>query len=286
MDVSLKNIYDFVFREVSNALVDKSECRSIVLFILGKFFLCNLSDVISEKKVSVDKEHFVECIENIVLRLKNAEPIQYILGECVFGDVKLFVDKNVLIPRQETEEMVYRILKEFDLSGKKIVDIGTGSGCIAINIKKVCNSADVIGVDISKDALCVAKKNAGMNNVDVEFRNLDMFGKEIENIWADVIISNPPYVCESEKKDISDRILKYEPHSAIFVKDDDPFIFYRRLKELFVKCVKSAGLIFCEINEKFGNYILGLFSDLKLKRLEINKDMNGKDRWLVAEKYD
>ena len=181
-------------------------------------------------------------------RLKTHEPIQYVLGKTTFMDLEFKVNSSVLIPRPETEELVRLILKE-NLDGKEILDIGTGSGCIAISLAKNLPNAKVSALDISKDALKVAEENARINNVDIELINADIFEYQSAKKY-DVIVSNPPYVTESEKTLMKQNVLNYEPEIALFVEDNKPLKYYKEIFNFSHNNLRDKGFLFFEINNK------------------------------------
>ena len=279
-----QDLYDYIFKSIIFIIQDKKESDGICKLIFTKVFNFSEIDIFLNKNIkNFDKDK----IDNIISRIKKKEPIQYILGVCDFLDCELFVNENVLIPRQETQEMVYRICHENNFKNKNVLDLCCGSGCIAIAVKKYFPQANVVAVDISEKALEVAKKNAFKNNVEINFYRCDIFSKNIlktNNI--DVIISNPPYVCEKEKENMGENILKYEPESALFVKNDNPLIFYKRILEILPKILNSHGAVFCEINEAFANEVMSLFHNITFKEVKINKDINDKNRWISAIGYE
>ena len=215
--------------------------------------------------------------------LKN-KPIQYIIGETEFCDLKFKVNENVLIPRPETSELVYKIVERQKTKDKRqlsILDIGTGSGCIAISLAKNIPGSKVHALDISEKALEVAKENAINNNVDVTFINDDILSlKNNIDTKFDIIVSNPPYVRELEKADMRDNVLNWEPHNALFVSDNDPLIFYRNILEFAKTHLNENGEIWFEINEYLGKEMTDLCKEYGFSDIEIFKDFRGKERGL------
>ena len=219
--------------------------------------------------------------------LKN-KPIQYIIGETEFCDLKFKVNENVLIPRPETSELVYKIVERQKTKDKRqlsILDIGTGSGCIAISLAKNIPGSKVHALDISEKALEVAKENAINNNVDVTFINDDILSlkNNIETKF-DIIVSNPPYVRELEKAEMRDNVLNWEPHNALFVSDNDPLIFYRNILEFAKNNLKQNGEIWFEINEYLGKEMTDLCKEYGFSDVEIFKDFRGKERIVKVNK--
>lgn len=225
-----------------------------------------------------------EQVEQIINRLKRYEPIQYILGETEFYNLPFNVNPSVLIPRPETEELVDWLLRTEHAPGAHILDIGTGSGCIAIAVKKFRPEVNVTAVDISEEAIKTACRNALLNKVHVDFyvadvRDPDLFpGRRF-----DVFISNPPYVRESEKTRMEENVLAWEPEDALFVPDDDPLKQYRMIVALARKNLHSEGWLFLEINEKMGEEIQVLLRG-EFRNIEIENDINGKPRMVRARK--
>ena len=234
----------------------------------------------SHEKIS---ETDFEKIEAIILRLKNCEPIQYILGETEFYGLKLKVNPSVLIPRPETEELVQWIIKS-NLPGNSIIlDIGTGSGCIALALKSQLINAEVFGVDISENAMEVARQNALKNNLEVDFFQADILNwNEFEWKNFDIIVSNPPYIRESEKLQMRSNVLNYEPENALFVTDTDPLIFYKSIAAFAKKHLTKSGILFFEINENMGLEMNEMLVDFGFYDIEIRKDINGKNRMVCC----
>jgi release factor glutamine methyltransferase len=216
--------------------------------------------------------------QDIVSRLKKHEPLQYVLGESEFYGLTMKVNSDCLIPRPETEELVSWILKH---NFKNVVDIGTGSGCIAITLAKY-SDAQITAYDVSSDALNIAKENAKLNQVNVEFVKHDIFEEIDLKKSFDLIVSNPPYVLGSEKKLMNRNVLDYEPHLALFVSDDDALLYYQRIIEFSKAHLTNEGLLFFEINEQKGLEIKKLLEKNEFTDILIKKDMQGKNRMVKA----
>jgi release factor glutamine methyltransferase len=218
-------------------------------------------------------------------RLMRHEPVQYVLNEAWFCGLKFYVDKNVLIPRPETEELVEWVISncKFPVDTLSILDIGTGSGCIPIALKRKLRKAEVWSCDISEAALQVAKKNAETIGVDVNFLLLDFLNKEKRDQLPlfDIIISNPPYVPEKEKQQIRPNVLNHEPHTALFVPDNDALVFYKAIAEFGKDHLKPDGVIYAEIHEYLGEVVSNLFNSGGYRTV-IKKDMQGKERMVKA----
>jgi release factor glutamine methyltransferase len=267
--------------------IDKTEIESFFYILiehrlhLSKVdFLMNPNVIISQ----VDKDFF----SAVLLRLKNEEPIQYILNQTFFYSLLFEVDENTLIPRPETEELVEWIIKDQVLLKKKdlrILDIGTGSGCIPIALSKNISNSVVTTVDVSEKAIQVAKRNAKTNKVEVCFINDTILAPETINNTKyvfDVIVSNPPYVRNLEKQDIKNNVLAYEPHLALFVADDDALIFYDRITKYALKHLKKDGVLYFEINQYLGVATVELVKKIGFKNVQLRKDMFGNDRMIKA----
>ena len=232
-----------------------------------------------EKEFSQENE---EKFQNAIARLKNHEPIQYIMGETEFYGLLLKVNKHTLIPRPETEELVEWILtnSEFRIQNSELLDIGTGSGCIAISLAKNHPNSKISALDISEEALKIAHENAERNKVQIEFFQTDILKTQSLPKQFDVIVSNPPYVRELEKKQMQQNVLSFEPDSALYVKDDDPLLFYRAISQLAKTYLKPSGKLFFEINEYLADEMSLLLENEGFKSIEVKKDIFGKNRMI------
>ena len=240
-------LQDFKLKMISelSSIYDMDELNSIFNLLSEDYLKIPRSKILLANEIDLDESNqtlFLSALE----RLKTHEPIQYVLGKTTFMDLKFKVNSSVLIPRPETEELVRLMLKE-DLDGKEILDIGTGSGCIAISLAKNFSNAKVTAIDISKDALEVAKENAKLNNVNIEFINADIFQYKSQKKY-DVIVSNPPYVLESEKLLMKKNVLDFEPHLALFVDNIDPLLYYKEIINSLKDNLNVSGFFFFEIN--------------------------------------
>jgi release factor glutamine methyltransferase len=213
-------------------------------------------------------------------RLQNFEPMQYILGYEIFGDIKLKVNPTVLIPRPETLDLVNWIINS-ENTPKSILDIGTGSGCIAIALKKHYSSALVHALELSEDALQTAKENATMNDVEIGFEQSDILN-DLPKGKYDIIVSNPPYVSEKEKEEMRPNVLQYEPHLALF--SADPLLFYRRIAQVAKEILNAGGKLYFEMNEYYEHEISKVVSDEGYSNIEIKEDVFGKNRMIRGEK--
>lgn len=224
-------------------------------------------------------------IEIILQKLRAHVPIQYIFGHTEWMGLDLRVTPATLIPRPETAELVEWVLQMGDRDKQlKVLDIGTGSGCIALALKKAAPNWNVTGLDISEDALKVAKENAGRNNAEVHWLQADILSPHCpiasspHHLHFDIIVSNPPYICNCEKKDMDARVLDYEPHSALFVPDTDPLLFYRQIASL----VTSPAMLFFEINEAYGNEVCEMMAKMGYTDIQLKNDMYGKPRMVYG----
>lgn len=271
-----------------NNYYSKSEIQSFIYIIFEEYLNFSKIDLILKSDDLLEKSE-IENLENVVFQLQQQKPIQYIIGKTEFYNLEFFVDENVLIPRPETEELVEIILKNEQFNkNQNILDIGTGSGCIAISLAKNI-SAKVSAIDISKKALSIAKKNADYNNVNVNFIETNIlqnntYSTDNKSIAFDFIISNPPYVRESEKKLMKSNILDYEPDLALFVGDENPLIFYEAIAKFAENSLKKGGKIYLEINEFLSAETIDLFFKYNFTFAKSIKDLSGKDRFVYIIK--
>ena len=237
----------------------------------------------NEKEVP---DYIIVKINEIISELKEYKPIQYILCVTEFYGCNIKINKNTLIHRPETEEIVRWILDVTGSDSCKIIDIGTGSGCIAVALAKNNISAKVFASDYSEEALKVARTNAGINNTDITFFNFNINSPGTSDILDiyDIIVSNPPYVTESEKRQMKENVLKYEPNDALFVPDSNPLIFFRAILQFAQSKLKSGGDIFFEINERFGEQMVQLLEEFNYYNIILRKDINNKDRMIKGTK--
>ena len=231
------------------------------------------------------KELFLDAL----VELKNNKPIQYIIGETEFYGLPFKVNENTLIPRPETEELVDWVITSFDKQKEetqfKILDIGTGSGCISISLAKNLPETNVFALDVSKEALQTAKQNAEMNGVEVVFIHDDILNTNFSPLAVfDVIVSNPPYVRNLEKVEIKSNVLDNEPHIALFVDNENPLQFYKAICEFAQNNLKDEGVLYFEINEYLGQEMIQLLKEFGFKSIELKKDLFGKDRMIKGMK--
>ncbi|MDE5976173.1 MAG: peptide chain release factor N(5)-glutamine methyltransferase, partial [Muribaculaceae bacterium] len=223
-------------------------------------------------------------IDDILRRLLNHEPIQYITGTARFHGLDFFVSPDVLIPRPETEELVDMITDQAEgRQDLRVLDMGTGSGCIAISLARSLNFPKITAIDISERALEVAKRNAAQLKTDIRFIHADIFTWEPQQSF-DIIVSNPPYIDESEKTDMDDNVLLHEPHTALFVPDSDPLLFYRRIVAVAWEHLTDGGRLYFEINPRHSEAMKTLVEGFGFRQTVITRDSFGKERFLSAEK--
>ncbi|WP_423130281.1 peptide chain release factor N(5)-glutamine methyltransferase [Gaoshiqia sp. Z1-71] len=274
-------------REGLKDLYPEQEIEGFIRLIFSSLRNYNSTDLLlkQDELLSAD-EH--RRLAEIVTRLKQYEPVQYILGETEFYGLPFRVTADVLIPRPETEELVHWIANETAASNPVILDVGTGSGCIPVSLKKYFPAADVWACDISEKALAVAEKNARLNQVAVHFVHMDILNPVVPAAMPlpDILVSNPPYVTWNEKRQMQPNVIAYEPHTALFVPDDDPLKFYSALVEFGKKRLKKGGRIYWEINEAFGNECVRLLQSNGFENVRLKKDLNGKNRMVAAELYN
>jgi len=263
-------------------LYPETEIRSFSYLIIEKVTGFSRTEIFVNKYTlfSVEQQHV---IESIIEKLKKYIPIQYILGETEFFGLTFYVDESVLIPRPETEELVDWIRIENNRGGGlHILDIGTGSGCIAITLKHEFPDSVIDAFDISENALKTAKRNAVRNKLEVNFELVDILNApDFPNNW-DVIVSNPPYITEQEKDDILPNVLNHEPHLALFVPDNDPLLFYRNIALFARQHLQHNGKLYFEINRESGKECMDLLTGLGFNDIELKKDISGNDRMVRA----
>ena len=269
-------------------IYDAGEAESFFYLILEAKKQLKRIDLALNPDLTFSNEE-IQLWNSILEQLKEEIPVQYLLGKTSFYGLEFEVNENVLIPRPETEELVDWIIRSRKLSfdsaqddsGKiKILDIGTGSGCIAISLAKNIPNAQVFAIDVSEKALATAQKNAEINGVEVAFLEKNIL--EIEDLGQqfDIIVSNPPYVRELEKEEIKKNVLDNEPHLALFVDDNDALVFYRKIAELAQKNLSPNGQLFFEINQYLGKEMMELLEKMNFKNIELRKDIYGNDRMI------
>ena len=264
-------------------IYDEGEAESFFYLILEEKRQLKRIDLALNPELFFSEKEII-LWSSILEQLKLEIPIQYLLGKTSFYGLDFEVNENVLIPRPETEELVEWIIegnsKTERLKDLKILDIGTGSGCIAISLAKNIPNAKVYAIDVSEKALATAKKNAILNQVDVKFITQNILETEDLKEQFDIIVSNPPYVRNLEKQEIKKNVLNNEPHLALFVEDDDALIFYKKIAALAKKNLSDNGQLFFEINQYLGKDMVALLENMNFKNIELRKDIYGNDRML------
>lgn len=275
-----------IIKEAFNELVTllipiygQGEARSLTRIAFEDAF--KIFDFNSDMLFKKEHEPFYNEIKE---RLRNKEPIQYILGMADFYGYKFKVTPNVLIPRQETEELVFWIKEEVGKREVKILDIGTGSACIPISLKKLLPQANIHALDISEAALMVARENAKVLNTPINFFQQDILN---ESDWTalpkfDIIVSNPPYIPRKEQVILEDNVLQYEPHIALFVEDEDPLLFYRKIAHMGQTQLADGGSLFFELNTFTAKKVEQMLVEMNYKRVELRQDLSGNDRMIKA----
>jgi len=276
-------LQDFKLKMISelSLIYEMDELNSIFNLLSEEYLKIPRSKILLANEINLNESNqnlFLSALE----RLKTHEPIQYVLGKTTLMDLEFKVNSSVLIPRPETEELVRLILKE-NLDGKEILDIGTGSGCIAISLAKNLPNAKVTALDISEDALEVAKENAKLNNVEINFINADIFEYKSDKKY-DIIVSNPPYVLESEKVFMKKNVLDFEPNLALFVEDENPVKYYESIMNFSSNNLNLKGRIYFEINENLSYKLDALCEKYSYNSIICLKDNFNKNRILVLEK--
>lgn len=283
------------------SVYDASEAANIASLVMEHLTGLPRADRLLQKEEPLNV-HQLHHLTEFNQRLQHHEPVQYVLGETWFYGLKLFVEKNVLVPRPETEELVHWIVQDVKASGKdvfergpyeadktnsfKILDVGTGSGCIALALKKTMPAAEVWGCDSSEAALNIARRNASELDVRVDFVALDFLSEpeQAQLPSFEIIVSNPPYIPIKEKEELQNNVTRYEPHGALFVPDDDALVFYKALAQFGHRHLNKDGRVYVEIHEHYGNEVVHLFKSEGYSQVELRKDMQGKDRMVSAAK--
>lgn len=262
-------------------LYDDSEAQELFSLAAEHVLEVSTTKLRMLKPVFLPLDH-LNALRNILNELKNGRPIQHILGEAHFYGLVFKVSKNVLIPRPETEELIYWITETYvGKTNLKILDIGSGTGCIPIVLNKNLQDSEVLSIDVSPEAILIAQENAEKLHAKVDFQLADIFKFDSERKF-DVIVSNPPYIRDLEKRDMHTNVLEHEPHLALFVSDDDPLVFYRAIADLAKTNLCENGKLFFEINSYLGVEMIEMLKAKGFKNIELRKDMQGNDRMLCC----
>ena len=279
--MSIKDIIE-KYREQLLWLYPIEEAESIINLVMEEILGYDQTKLFLNLDMTIDQGKLMR-LESALRDLKKNKPVQYVLETAHFFELVLVVNKHVLIPRQETEELVKWIIDDCkDQQNLKILDVGTGSGSIAVALKKNLPDAEITAIDVSMEALDIAKENAEKNGVEINLMQVDILNEKDWDSFDrfDLIVSNPPYITESEKSQMHKNIIAYEPHTALFVPDNDPLIFYKAIIEFSKSLLDPEGSVYFEINENHGQEIKELCSMNGFCEAEIRQDMNGKDRMM------
>ena len=265
------------------SIFSKEEIDSMFYLLTDAFYKVSRLQLATDIELTVEKDHD---ILNALELLKQEKPIQYIIGKTEFYGFPFVVNEHVLIPRPETEELVEWILKHSkNKTELKILDIGTGSGCIAVSLAKHFPKAKIYALDVSKKALETAKYNAKLNNVEITFIEADILETQsLNNLKFDIIVSNPPYVRDQEKSMMKPNVLEHEPHLALFVRDHDALQFYKAITEFSLNNLVENGALFFEINEHLGKDMIELLVSNHFSEIELKQDIFKKDRMIKGVK--
>ncbi|MCC7400778.1 MAG: peptide chain release factor N(5)-glutamine methyltransferase [Chitinophagaceae bacterium] len=273
----------FIYQQLKK-IYEERESSAMAEMIIEKLTGTKKTERIIHKEKELNKEQ-EEQLYQWLQRLIKHEPVQYVLNEAWFGGLKFYVDKNVLIPRPETEELVDWIISDckFPIRELTLLDMGCGSGCISVFLKKKLRKAEVWACDVREDALHVAQHNAETSGAEIIFRQLNFLNEEERSKLPsfDIIVSNPPYVPEKDKAQMQPNVLNYEPSSALFVPDNDSLVFYNAIAGFGKKNLNAHGAVYVEIHEDLGEKVLNLFRSNNYRAV-LKKDMQGKDRMIKA----
>ncbi|MES2418928.1 MAG: peptide chain release factor N(5)-glutamine methyltransferase [Bacteroidota bacterium] len=266
-------------------IYSKEEAHAIFLIVIAKLLQYSKNDYLLRKEEELPKDT-LDKLEIVLEKLAQGIPVQYILGETWFYGLPFKVSPAVLIPRPETEELVAWVLEKIpnSISGIELLDIGTGSGCIAIALKKQLPKAKITAIDISSEALTIAQQNADFNKVEVTFVRQDILHtrNELQDTRYDSIVSNPPYITQAEKAEMHQNVLANEPHLALFASQENPLIFYEAIADFASLNLKPEGLLFFEINEYLAQETINLLESKGFNNIELKKDMQGKNRMVCC----
>lgn len=277
-----ENPVEYIYTQL-NEIYTKSELRVLSSLILKEVSNLSFSDIVNRKFKNLSNTEKQKII-HIVERLQNNEPIQYVLGKTEFYGLDFKVNPSVLIPRPETEELVEWVLLETKQINPHLLDIGTGSGCIAIALAKHLHYGTIDAWDISEKALEVAIENATLNNVSIKFSVVNVLKPVDLDKRFDIIVSNPPYITVSEKSFMKKNVLDFEPHEALFVTDEESLIFYNKISDIALKMLNSNGHLYFEINQTKGTDVMELLKRKGFENVELRNDISGNSRMIKAMK--
>ena len=292
MDIR-NNLLSYLKKKYLQDLVefyDSRQAEQLLTILIDHFFGITRNDLIMNPNYRLSESEILK-LHMAIKELKKYKPVQYITGVVEFHSLKLNVNSDILIPRPETEELVQLIADNEVSSGLVVLDVGTGSGCIAIGLSSLLNEANIHATDISEAAVSLANRNATSNNQKVDFHEHDILNNNDsirsnngEKVLFDIIVSNPPYVTLEDKKKMHKNVTDYEPHNALFVPKDNPLLYYEAILKFSGKNLKQGGRIYFEINESLGEGVLALLNKYGYSNLKLKKDMSGKDRFVSGQK--
>lgn len=276
------------FRQRLAAVYDAQETEALTLAAVAEVTQLGRAGIKAFPERELNNEQAAR-LNEIAIQLQSGKPLQYILGKAEFYGLTFNVNPSVLIPRPETEELVEWVIQSV-VSGERsvvsseisILDIGTGSGCIAISLKKNLATAVVSAMDISADALQTARGNAKLNGAEVNFMEANILSAKPDAAKYDIIVSNPPYVTSHDKRQMHTNVTDFEPHTALFVPDEDPLLFYKAIADYALLSLKKPGMLFFEINESYGAETVAMLMEKGYKDIQLKKDMSGRDRMVKA----
>jgi release factor glutamine methyltransferase len=268
-------------RDELQAVYADPELQSVSRLLISHITGFSFTGILVNKN-TIFSEHQREILNNYLEKLKNGMPVQYVLGETEFCGLPFKVDESVLIPRPETEELVEWVVKEAN-PRSVILDIGTGSGCIAVALKHLLPDAEVYACDIAEESLKTASKNAAINKADVHFFQTDILIEKKSVRKYHIIVSNPPYIPLEEKNEMLSRVKDYEPECALFVPDDDPLLFYRKIAQYASVHLHPGGKLFFEVHRDYGKACLSMLKEMQFQQVQLQQDIAGNDRMIRAE---
>ncbi|WP_158799469.1 peptide chain release factor N(5)-glutamine methyltransferase [Pedobacter sp. L105] len=280
--MDFKQLEQYFISELA-VFYDQEEARQLFYLAVTSIFDWNRTQLLIHNNEIPDDDQLLS-YRKLLNELKDGKPLQYVLQETWFYGLKFKVNPAVLIPRPETEELVAWILETVaaeKLDETYVLDIGTGSGCIAITLKKNLSNAQVSALDVSAAAIAVASENAALNETPVNFIPADILSYQ-SNVKYNLIVSNPPYITEQERQEMHQNVLDHEPHLALFVSDDNPLIFYKAIADFALRQLQPQGRLFFEINEYLGIETVEMLKDKGFKNISLRKDMQGKDRMICC----
>lgn len=260
----------------------EEELNSLSYYIIDHLFKLDKNEIILDRSINISSSELKE-LHKFLERINDHEPIQYIIGEADFYDRKFIVNPSVLIPRQETEELVQLIIADQKGKKSKFADVGTGSGCIPITLAKELSGSKAYAIDFDPRVIRTAKQNAEKHDVQINFMLIDVLRENFPLQSLDFVVSNPPYVTYADRELMKANVTHYEPATALYVKDEDPLLFYRRIAEISAQSLKPEGKIYFEVNEKYAEDVKSLLEVMDYEDCIVVQDMNGKDRIVHAK---